>query len=117
MVAARKVWEHHFSDVDAVIYIVDAADRERIPESKRELDELLSHSSLETVPFLILGNKVDHRLALPEHEMRAALGLVQTTGKDVTSNLEGVRPIELFMCSVVKRTGYQKGLKWLTNFL
>lgn len=106
--AARKVWEHHFADVDAVIYLVDSADRERIPESKKELDELLSHPALETVPFLILGNKIDSRQALSEQEMRAELGLVQTTGKEGTA-LEGVRPIELFMCSVAKRNGYQQG--------
>ena len=114
---ARKVWDHHFADVDAVVYLVDSADRERIPEAKKELDELLANPAMDTVPFLILGNKIDAQYALPDQELRALLGLVQTTGKDVTSGLDGVRPIELFMCSVVRKIGYDKGFVWLLNFI
>ena len=43
---------------------------------------------------------------------------METTGRDVTHipKDSGVRPIELFMCSIIKKYGYGDGFKWLNNF-
>lgn len=103
--SARKLWKDYFTTVDGVVYIVDALDRDRFPEAKKELDALLSDEMLQKVPFLILGNKIDVPTAASEHELRTELGLHHTTGKD-GQRMDGQRPIELFMCSVVRKMGY-----------
>ncbi|KAF6159402.1 hypothetical protein GIB67_032173 [Kingdonia uniflora] len=45
-------------------YVVDAADRDGIPISRSELLDLLIKPSLNGIPLLILGNKIDKSEAL-----------------------------------------------------
>eukprot|EP00735_Rhodelphis_limneticus_P013910 TRINITY_DN7874_c0_g1::TRINITY_DN7874_c0_g1_i1::g.23708::m.23708 TRINITY_DN7874_c0_g1::TRINITY_DN7874_c0_g1_i1::g.23708 ORF type:complete len:192 (+),score=44.62,sp/Q01474/SAR1B_ARATH/73.06/5e-103,Arf/PF00025.16/5.3e-63,G-alpha/PF00503.15/0.74,G-alpha/PF00503.15/1.1e-06,SRPRB/PF09439.5/1.1e-07,Ras/PF00071.17/3.1e-07,MMR_HSR1/PF01926.18/8.3e-06,Miro/PF08477.8/8.7e-05,Gtr1_RagA/PF04670.7/0.0014,PduV-EutP/PF10662.4/0.038,cobW/PF02492.14/1.5e+02,cobW/PF02492.14/1.6 TRINITY_DN7874_c0_g1_i1:79-654(+) len=114
---ARRVWRDYYTSVDAIVYLVDAADRDRFWESKKELDALLSDDTLAKVPFLILGNKIDLPRAASEDELRHQLGLTHlTTGKG-KSPVKDIRPIEVFMCSVVSKMGYGEGFRWLSQYL
>eukprot|EP00127_Corallochytrium_limacisporum_P002667 Clim_evm103s134 gene=Clim_evmTU103s134 len=114
---ARKVWRSYYPTVDAIVYLIDANDRERFTEAKAELNKLLQEESLSHVPFLILGNKIDNPSAASEDELRQAIGLMgMTTGKGKVP-LQGVRALELYMCTVIKRQGYGDGFRWLSQYL
>lgn len=115
---ARRLWKDYFTTVDGVVYMVDALDRQRFSEAKRELDFLLTCDELASVPFLVLGNKIDAPSAASEDDLRYALGLFETWGKDTRYKADDskIRPIELFMCSVIKKMGYADGFRWLAQF-
>lgn len=69
----------------------------------------MDDETLTEVPILILGTKIDIPSAVSEEELRMAFGINHTTGKDKSSAPAGERAIELFMCSVVRTTGYSEG--------
>lgn len=102
--------------MDAIIFLVDTVDRARFGDAKKELDGLLAIDELQHVPFLILGNKIDMPGAASEDDLRHALGLLQTTGKHKNTPAE-IRPVEVFMCSLVQQLGYGEGFRWLSNYL
>ncbi len=115
---ARRVWQDYLVHVDGIVFIVDAADIERIHEARKELSALLDidDPELKDVPFLILGNKIDKEGCLSETKLRYELGLSYTTGKEGTRT-DGVRPTEVFMCSVIRRHGYGEAFRWLGQHL
>eukprot|EP00812_Abedinium_dasypus_P009389 NODE_3081_length_833_cov_268.705656.p1 GENE.NODE_3081_length_833_cov_268.705656~~NODE_3081_length_833_cov_268.705656.p1 ORF type:complete len:239 (-),score=86.46 NODE_3081_length_833_cov_268.705656:99-815(-) len=116
---ARRIWKDYFATVDGIIFLVDAADRSRFEEAKEELNHLLLDEGLQSVPFVVLGNKIDIPTAASEEELRHALNLHthMTYGRDTRDPQAGVRKMELFMVSVVKRMGYAEAFQWLAQFL
>jgi len=101
------------------LYSLDTADGQRLPESKAEFDNLLGDEQLADVPILMLGNKIDADGAIGEDQIRQYFGLFGlSTGKGTVSRKDlSARPVELFMCSVLKRQGYGEGFRWLSQYI
>ncbi|XP_036192859.1 GTP-binding protein SAR1a isoform X2 [Myotis myotis] len=80
---------------------------------------LMTDETISNVPILILGNKIDRADAISEEKLREIFGLYgQTTGKgNVTLKELNARPMEVFMCSVLKRQGYGEGFRWLSQYI
>lgn len=60
---------------------------------------------LGSVPFLILGNKIDVQGAVGWDELCAALGIVEHLDPQL---------LTLKMCTVAMKEGYAEGFKWLS---
>jgi len=71
----RPLWRHYFTHTDAVIYVVDSSDSERITESKTELDHLLQEAELARCVVLILCNKCDMPYCMSTGELAEALNM------------------------------------------
>ncbi|CAF3769194.1 unnamed protein product [Rotaria sordida] len=117
-IQARRVWKDYFPAVDAIVFLVDAADRNRFAETKNELDGLLTDEQVANAPIVILGNKIDLSGAASEQELRYVLGVsTATTGKGtVPRSSINDRPMELFMCSVLRREGYGEAFRWVSHY-
>lgn len=71
----RPLWRHYYANVGAVIFVVDANDRERLAEARDELARVLSEDQLDGVPLLVFANKQDLPRAMTPSEVADGLGL------------------------------------------
>ncbi|PNX78482.1 ADP-ribosylation factor-like protein 8a-like [Trifolium pratense] len=65
------------------MYVVDAADRDSVPITRSELTELLTKPSLNGIPLLVLGNKIDKSEALSKQALVDQLGLESIKDREV----------------------------------
>ena len=56
----RSLWEHYYTDVEAIIFVLDSTDRLRMCVAKEELIQLLGHEDImkTKAPILFFANKV-----------------------------------------------------------
>jgi len=99
----RELWDSYYTDVQAVVFVVDASDRKRHKEAHGVLISVLGSGDLSGLPFLAFCNKMDLAEAVPPAELARAL--------DIT-NLSD-RAWHLQPCCALTGEGVQDGIGWL----
>jgi GTP-binding protein SAR1 len=104
---ARRLWRDYMFASTRLIFIIDASNRQRLPEARHELLSILNDEEIQSMPLLILANKIDNiATAYSENELRHLLQIEKYL------NEENPR-IKLCMCSISRNEGFTDGLKWL----
>ena len=71
----RPYWRNYYNNTDAVIFVMDSADRRRLDETGIELNMLLEEDKLSGVPLAIFLNKQDLITSLSPNEVIAGFNL------------------------------------------
>eukprot|EP00245_Coleochaete_scutata_P005427 TRINITY_DN1894_c0_g1_i1.p1 TRINITY_DN1894_c0_g1~~TRINITY_DN1894_c0_g1_i1.p1 ORF type:complete len:186 (+),score=44.42 TRINITY_DN1894_c0_g1_i1:70-627(+) len=101
----RSMWERYCRGVSAIVYVVDAADHDNVPNSRIELHDLLSKPSLAGIPLLVLGNKVDKPEALSKDALIDRMDLRSLTDREVAC----------YMISCKNMTHIDSVIDWLVK--
>ncbi|CAM9600254.1 unnamed protein product [Chrysoparadoxa australica] len=103
----RPYWRNYFDQTDALIYVIDSADKKRMDETGEELGQLLEEDKLAGVPVLIYANKQDLMSALSAGEISDGLQLA--TIRDRSWHIQG--------CSAKTSEGLQDGIEWIISMI
>lgn len=101
----RPYWRCYYANTEAIIYVIDSCDRERLGLSKKELISMLEEEELKQSVLLVFANKQDMKGAMTEAEVSQGLGLVAI--KD--------RQWHIRSSSAINGQGLTEGLDWLAN--
>jgi ADP-ribosylation factor-like protein 1 len=93
--------------LQAIIYVVDSSDVDRLTTSREEFHAMLDEEELRTALVLVYANKQDIPGALTEAQVAEGLGLHDIKNRDWA----------IFKASAVNGTGLFEGLEWLSNML
>jgi len=101
----RPYWKNYYQNTDAIVYMIDSADKRRIDEAADELNQLLEEEDLAAVPVLVYANKQDLLNAMTAAQIMEALELKGQKSRWI--HVEG--------CSAKTGEGLEDGLTKLLN--
>ncbi|KIZ07327.1 hypothetical protein MNEG_0636 [Monoraphidium neglectum] len=111
----RAIWDKYYADSHAVLFVVDAAARDRLDEAKAAFDRALASRDLGGAPVLLLGNKQDLEGAEGLSELAERFGL---TGAAAAADARARgAPCTAQPASAHTGAGLSDGMKWLVEAL
>lgn len=103
----RDLWKHYYQGTDALIYVVDSSDKDRIELANEELHKMLLDQELENACVLVYANKQDIKNSLTPQEVTEKLQM--NTLKNRKWMVQGT--------SATEGTGLTEGLDWVAKVL
>ena len=97
----------YYPKTNAVVFVIDSSDKERIDIAKQELFLLLQEDELKGVPIAILANKQDIDGVLSDIEISEKMGLSEIKN----------RQWAIFKTIAKTGKGLDDAFKWLTGIL
>merc|ERR1711879_1007641 len=103
----RPLWRHYYQGTQAIIFVVDCNDRDRIEDSCEELTKFLNEDEMKDAALLVFANKQDLPHPMTTAEVTDALGL------------HNIRNRQWFIQASCATTGdgLYEGLDWLHRAL
>ncbi|EAR88620.1 ADP-ribosylation factor(Arf)/Arf-like (ARL) small GTPase family protein (macronuclear) [Tetrahymena thermophila SB210] len=101
----RPEWGLYTRGVNAILFVVDSANRDTLSISKRELHTLLEDTELSNIPILVIGNKVDIQGHMNEQDIIQGMNLDY-----ITSN-----PWVVVMVSALRGDNIPAIVDWLVK--
>ena len=71
----RVLWKHYYRNTDAVIFVVDSSDIDRLEDAAYELQKIIDEEELRYCPILVWANKQDLNNARPPGEIAERLNM------------------------------------------
>ncbi|KAF7375781.1 ADP-ribosylation factor [Mycena sanguinolenta] len=101
----RPLWRHYFHNTQAIIFVVDSNDRERVSQAREELQRMLNETELHDALLLVFANKQDLPDAMNAAELTDKLGL------------HGLRDRSWYIQAACATSGdgLYEGLEWLST--
>jgi small GTP-binding protein len=103
----RVLWHHYYFGTNAIIYVVDSCDTDRLEESANELKSMLEHDDLANACVLVYANKQDVVGSLSPNEIAEKMGMNELTNRKWL--VQG--------SSAVRGNGLTEGLDWIAKIL
>ena len=100
----RQLWKHYVECSDAIIFVIDSNDGDRIKEAKEELFNILKLDGLTQAHLLVLANKQDLPEAKTVSQLTDILGLHSLK-----------RSWHVQACCAITGDGLNDGLDWLST--
>ena len=100
----RKLWRHYYENTDALIFVVDSSDPERIELAKEELHGMLGDEAMQDAAVLVFANKMDSGV-MSVSEVSEKMGMHLLKGREW--NIQGT-------CALTGE-GLTEGLEWMSK--